>query len=112
SFGAMLWTPNGLTVGASGAMFGLVGLATVAQRSSGYSIWRSGLGMVLLLNFVLTFTVSSISVGGHLGGFASGLIAGWLLFELPKNVRTPQYLPEIVLLLLAGASFIGTLTIA
>ncbi len=112
SFGAMLWTPNGLTVGASGAIFGLLGLATVAQRSSGYSIWRSGLGMVLLLNFVLTFTVSSISVGGHLGGFVSGLIVGWLLFELPKNTRTPRYLPEIVLLILSGAAFIGTLAVA
>jgi len=112
SFGAMLWTPDGLTVGASGAIFGLLGLATVAQRSSGYSIWRSGLGMVLLLNFVLTFAVSSISVGGHLGGFVSGLMVGWLLFELPKKLKIPRYLPELIVLLLATAAFVGTLAIA
>ena len=112
SFGAMFWTPNGLTVGASGAIFGLLGLATVAQRSSGYSIWKSGLGMVLLLNFVLTFTVSSISVGGHLGGFVSGLITGWLLFELPKKTSVPKYLPEIIMILLVGFAYAGTLVIS
>ena len=112
SFGAILWSPNSLTVGASGAIFGLLGLATVAQRSSGYSIWRSGLGMILLLNFVLTFTVSSISVGGHLGGFAAGLIIGWLVFDLPKRVQIPTYLPEAVIILLSGASYLGTLAIS
>ena len=112
SFGAMLWSPNSLTVGASGAIFGLLGLATVAQRSSGYSIWRSGLGMILLLNFVLTFTVSSISVGGHLGGFAAGLIIGWMVFDLPKRVQMPKYLPETVIILLSGACYLGTLAIS
>jgi len=112
SFGAMLWSPNSLTVGASGAIFGLLGLATIAQRSSGYSIWKSGLGMILLLNFVLTFTVSSISVGGHLGGFVSGLTMGWLLFELPKRTKIPKYFPETVIILLAGAAYIGTLVIS
>tara|TARA_B100000686_G_C16770288_1_gene964636 strand:- start:1073 stop:1795 length:723 start_codon:yes stop_codon:yes gene_type:complete len=112
SFGAMFWTPNGLTVGASGAIFGLLGLATVAQRSSGYSIWKSGLGMVLLLNFVLTFTVSSISVGGHLGGFISGLVIGFLLFELPKKTTLPKYLPEILMIFLAVSAYAGTLAIS
>ena len=112
SFGAMFWTPNGLTVGASGAIFGLLGLATVAQRSSGYSIWKSGLGMVLLLNFVLTFSVSSISVGGHLGGFVSGLIIGFLLFELPKKTTLPMYLAEILMITIAGAAYAGTLAIS
>ena len=109
SFGAMIWTPNGLTVGASGAIFGLLGLATVAQRSSGYSLWKSGLGMVLLFNFLLTFTVSSISVGGHLGGFVAGLVVGWLVFELPKKTDIPQYLPEVVITIGAAMAYVGTL---
>jgi membrane associated rhomboid family serine protease len=111
SFGAMVWTPNSLTVGASGAIFGLLGLATVAQRSSGYSIWKSGLGMVLLLNLLLTFTVSSISVGGHLGGFVAGLVAGWLVFELPKKTDLPRYFPEVAITIFAAMAYVGTLLI-
>ena len=43
SFGALLW-PTSATVGASGAVFGLMGAAFVMQRARGVDPMRSGLG--------------------------------------------------------------------
>lgn len=107
SFGAMLASPNALTAGASGAIYGLFGLAVMAQRSLGRSIWDSGLGMVLALNFLLTFGIRSISVGGHVGGFIAGLAAGWLIYELPRRTKLPRHAIEGVLVALGIVGFIG-----
>ncbi len=55
SFGAIVADPNVLTVGASGAVFGLMAAAFVFQRARGIDPWRSGLGPVILLNLALPF---------------------------------------------------------
>ena len=74
--GVMLLDPNAITVGASGAIFGLFGAIAVIQRSMGMNVWASGLGPVLGLNLLITFAVPRISVGGHLGGLVAGAIVG------------------------------------
>lgn len=109
SFGALLVTPLGLTAGASGAIFGLMGVAVVSQRSMGRSIWDTGLGSVLVLNFLITFGISSISVGGHVGGFLVGLACGWVVYESPRQVKMPKFVPEAVIGFIAIASFVGAL---
>ena len=43
SFGALLFTPVGLTVGASGAVFGIAGAGVFVMRSRGIDPWQSGL---------------------------------------------------------------------
>lgn len=68
------------TVGASGAVFGLMGAAMVGLSSRGTSPWSSGIGGLVALNLVLTFVIPSVSVGGHLGGLAGGALAGRMLF--------------------------------
>src|SRR4051812_33283670 len=65
ALGALIVTPNALTAGASAAIYGLLGVAIAAQRSRGISVWDSGLGGVLLINLLITFGVSNISIGGH-----------------------------------------------
>lgn len=87
SFGALLLDPDAFTVGASGAIFGLFGLIVVVQRARGIDIWASGMGPVLLINLALTFGVPGISVGGHLGGLAAGLVMGTLLVEVKVRRR-------------------------
>lgn len=109
SFGALLVTPNAFTAGASGAIFGLFGVAVLAARSVGRSVWDTGLGTVLLINFVLTFGVSSISVGGHVGGFVVGLACGWLCYELPRRSRPPKYAVDAIIAGLGLACFAGAL---
>jgi membrane associated rhomboid family serine protease len=75
SAGALLW-PNGFltpTVGASGAIFGILGAGLVLERQRDYVFGGSALG-VILINFVLTFSISSISKGGHIGGLVGGIV--------------------------------------
>jgi membrane associated rhomboid family serine protease len=79
SFGALLLSPNSLTAGASGAVFGLMGAAVVLMHKRGVNPMQSGIGGLLLLNVLITFTVPGISIGGHLGGLAAGAAAGALV---------------------------------
>lgn len=79
----LLISPHDPTAGASGAIFGLLGCAIVYLRARGVNIWQTGLGTMLLINLVLTFTISNISIGGHLGGLIVGGVCG-LAFAQPK----------------------------
>ena len=87
SLGAVLLTPNSYTVGASGAVFGLMGAAIIAMRARGIDPMQSGLGMTLLLNLGITFVIPGISIGGHIGGLLAGGLVGWFMFEIAERRR-------------------------
>ncbi|HEY6781424.1 MAG TPA: rhomboid family intramembrane serine protease, partial [Thermoleophilaceae bacterium] len=87
SFGALLLSPNGLTVGASGAIFGLMGAAAVVMRGRGMNLMESGLGIWIVLNLALTFTISGISIGAHVGGLIGGTVAALMLFDVRDRMR-------------------------
>jgi membrane associated rhomboid family serine protease len=86
SVGVILLQPTAISAGASGAVFGLMGAAFVGMRSRGMNPMQSGIGPLLLINLVLTFTIPGISIGAHLGGLASGTALGAYLFA---NDATP-----------------------
>lgn len=71
SAGALFASPCALTVGASGAIFGLFGASIVLERQGVFVHGGSILGLVVL-NFVITLSFPGISLGGHLGGFVGG----------------------------------------
>ena len=75
--------PFSITVGASGAVFGLMGAVLVLLRRRGIDPWStpegSMVGGLVVLNLVLTFAIPSISVGGHVGGLLGGAIAALVL---------------------------------
>ncbi len=79
SLGALLLSPDKVTVGASGAVFGLMGAAFVMQRARGIDPMQSGIGPVILFNLVLSFVIPNISIGGHLGGLIGGAAAGFAM---------------------------------
>ena len=95
SAGALLMSPNAVTVGASGAAFGLMGALAVGMRLRGIDIWRTGIGSILVINLLFTFAVPGISIGGHLGGLVGGLVAGWFLLQL-RRPGTPAPLVDLV----------------
>lgn len=75
--------PSTITVGASGAVFGLMGAVLVQLRRRGIDPWAtpegSTVGALVLMNLVLTFVVPTISVGGHVGGLLAGSAAAGLV---------------------------------
>ena len=87
SFGALLFSFNSPTVGASGAAFGLLVAGILLMRARGIDPMQSGLVMTLVLNLGITFLIPGISIGGHLGGIVAGGIASVLLFELGARRR-------------------------
>jgi membrane associated rhomboid family serine protease len=108
SLGALLLSPNSFTVGASGAIFALMGAIVMGQRATGMDPWRSGIIGLVVINLIFTVAVPGISIGGHLGGLAGGLIAGGVLFR--RYVR-----PAVTILIcwgLAGAFFAAGLWVA
>jgi membrane associated rhomboid family serine protease len=74
SAGALLWSPLTPTVGASGAIFGILGAGLVLEQQRDYVFGGSALG-IIIINFILTFSISSISKGGHIGGLVGGIVA-------------------------------------
>lgn len=76
------------TIGASGAVFGLMGAAMVGMRNRGIDPWRTSIGGLVIINLGLTFLVPNISVGGHLGGLLGGALAARLLFVERERATT------------------------
>lgn len=80
SFGAILLSDNlAVTVGASGAVFGIFGATFVIARGRGMNTIAREIGLVLGINLVITFAIPGISIGGHLGGLAGGVLCGLLI---------------------------------
>jgi len=112
SLGALIVTPNALTAGASGAVFGIMGAAILVMRHRGIDPMQSGLAVWLGLNLLITFSVSHISIGGHIGGLIGGTLAAWVLVELPDRVGLPRYGADIVAGVLGIAAFVAAIAIA
>ena len=91
SAGALLLSPNALTGGASGAVFGLMAAATVGLSQRGVNPFHTGIGATLLLNLLITFTIPNISIGGHLGGAAMGALVGYAILE-PRWKRVAEWI--------------------
>jgi membrane associated rhomboid family serine protease len=71
SAGALLWSPNALTVGASGAIWGIMGAALVLEARKIWVFGGQAMGLVVF-NLAITFLIPGISIGGHVGGLIGG----------------------------------------
>jgi len=74
SAGALLLDSNSYTVGASGAVFGVLGAGVVLERR-GFPVFGGSALVIVVLNLALGFFTAGISIGGHLGGLAGGALA-------------------------------------
>jgi membrane associated rhomboid family serine protease len=95
SLGVLLYSADP-SIGASGAVFGLMGAAVVVARNRGLNLMESGLGIWLGINLLITFTIPHISIGAHIGGLIGGAFAAFVLLELGDRRGVPRYLPELL----------------
>jgi membrane associated rhomboid family serine protease len=91
SLGALIVSPNAVTVGASGAVFGLMGAAAVELRARGINPFETNIGGLIVFNLIFSFVFSGISIGGHIGGLIGGSLAGFIFLEADRR-RIPSQL--------------------
>jgi membrane associated rhomboid family serine protease len=88
SFGALVQTTTSVVVGASGAVFGLMGALVVVQWRRGYEAFGGGLGGLILINLVISFMPGfNIAFGGHIGGLIGGGLAALAIHEADRFRR-------------------------
>lgn len=109
SFGVLLWS-NAASLGASGAVFGVMGAAAVELRARGYGIAETGIGMLIVINLVFSFLSPNISIGAHIGGLIGGVLAG-LALRAADDRRLPA-LGIAACVAIAVASIAGSLAVA
>ena len=111
SLGALLVSPNTLTVGASGAVFGLMGGAVVILRARGFDPMASGIPALIALNLLITFVFPGIAIGGHIGGLVAGVVAAYVLVTVGDRIRSVA-VPILVCVCLAGAEVAASIAVA
>lgn len=72
---------NTCTVGASGAIFGLMGALYLLHKNFGNRRQLGVIGQNIAVNLYYTFAEETISIGGHIGGLITGLIVGSFLVK-------------------------------
>lgn len=89
--------PNVVTIGASGALFGIMGsllLYTFSKKEWFSPPQIKSIRSMVIINLIFTFLMPSISVLGHIGGFVSGLVLAYL-FTLGKPRFKKTYKKDV-----------------
>lgn len=81
---------NSVTIGASGALFGVLGAVLLLTYLK--PRWFTPLGiknirMLAIINLVFTFVIPNISVYGHLGGLLTGMVLIYFLTPNPPSLK-------------------------
>lgn len=87
---AIFLSDGGLSAGASGAVFGILGALIVAIRRSPvwkHEPWTRGFTQQLMgwaaLNVFIGFTFPGIDNAAHMGGFVAGIVLGFIPHRVP-----------------------------
>jgi membrane associated rhomboid family serine protease len=119
SFCALWFSPDTVSAGASGAIFGILGATFVIARGRNLEAIAGQLGFLIIFNLVFTFADGSISVGAHVGGLVAGVLCGVLTIageqgRYGRNLsRTNRLVIEIGAMAALGViSFILALAVA
>jgi membrane associated rhomboid family serine protease len=83
SAGALLVSADSPTVGASGAIWGIMGAALLLEARRIYVFGGQALGLVVF-NLAISFLIPGISIGGHIGGGIGGALAALAFTSLRR----------------------------
>lgn len=78
---------EGVSIGASGAIFGLLGTSFIFAIKMRHVIGKAfikDIGSVIVINLIMGLTIPNIDNFGHLGGLIGGLILGFVLYKNNK----------------------------
>ena len=104
AFGALVQTTVTPTVGASGAVFGLMGAFAVEMYRRGHDPLRSDIGFLILFNLAFSFLPGfNVSFGGHIGGLVGGVLAAFA-YDAVERFRLPRW-AGVAAVLVIGAAF-------
>jgi membrane associated rhomboid family serine protease len=78
SAGALIQSPTTPVVGASGAIFGILGAMLVLEYQATGRLGGNAMTLIVI-NLVLGFAIANVSIGGHIGGLIGGIL-GTLAF--------------------------------
>ncbi len=110
SAGALLLSPEAATVGASGAVFAVLGAGLVLERR-GMNVFGGAALTIVLLNVAISLFVPNISLGGHLGGLAGGALVILALMHFRRDHPAYSKIDAVTIASLAAIG-IGSLLLA
>lgn len=105
SVAVLLLAPGAAVLGASGAIFGLLGAFLIIQRTVGV---RSNFIIgVVAINLVLGFIIPNVSWQAHVGGLVVGALTAYIILK----TRSPKKRNQQILLLFGVLAGLVVLTI-
>lgn len=110
SFGALVAAPLTLTVGASGAIYGLMGALAAMLFARGVNPLQTPVGSLIIFNLLLSFVLPNVSVGGHIGGLIGGALIGYAYTQ--GEHRGARWLGWAACAVVAAASIAGATAVA
>ncbi len=102
--------PNQPSLGASGAVFGLLGATAVLMRRMNYDM--KPVLVLLALNLLFTFTWADIAWQAHVGGLVAGTLVAIALVHAPRERRALVQYGACGLVLLVSLGLIVARTAA
>src|ERR1700684_2047885 len=116
SLASVAWNVHVLSVGASGAIFGLAGALIAAFKLGEFSVPRAALsgtlrslGAFVVYNLIFGFALPGIDNAAHIGGLVTGVIVGALIAVIaPRHEDAPRraLVFGVVLVALAGGAML------
>ena len=104
-FSGVFMTADSISIGASGAIFGLLGSIcyfTYYYRATLQGILRGSIMPVIIINLVIGFLSSSIDLSAHIGGLIGGILISMAIGIGDKHRKSDQINGLVVLILMVA----------